>query len=125
MRIAVLGGGNGSYAAAADLTELGHEVCLWRRDAEAFAPVLHSRSLVLRDFKGRRDVRLAQATTAIGDAVSGAALIVLPTPAFAQEDIAKLLAPHLRDGQVVFLSPGTFGSYAMTKVLRQNGCRAA
>jgi opine dehydrogenase len=125
MRIAVLGGGNGSYAAAADLTELGHEVQLWRRDAAAFAPVLRGRTIVLRDVKGRRDVRLAGATTEIGEAVRGAALIVLPTPAFAQEGIAKLLAPHLRDGQVIFLPPGTFGSYAMTKILRENGCRAA
>ena len=35
MRIAVVGGGNGAYAAAADLGSLGHEVRLWRRDTEA------------------------------------------------------------------------------------------
>jgi len=35
MRIAVLGGGNGAYAAAADLSEKGHEVRFWRRDAIA------------------------------------------------------------------------------------------
>ena len=35
MKIAVLGGGNGAYAAAADLSEKGHEVRLWRRDAGA------------------------------------------------------------------------------------------
>ena len=33
MEIAVLGGGNGSLAAAVDLTEQGHRVRLWRRDA--------------------------------------------------------------------------------------------
>src|ERR1700748_3545989 len=125
MRVAVLGGGNGSYAAAADLTELGHEVCCWRRDAAACAPVLENRTLVLRDFKGRREVRLARVTTEIGDAVKGAELIVLPTPAFAQESVAKLLAPHLRDGQVIFLPPGTFGSYVMARVLRNSGARAA
>lgn len=37
MRIAVLGGGHGCYAAAADLSEQGHEVRLWRRDAAALA----------------------------------------------------------------------------------------
>lgn len=35
MRIAVLGGGNGSFAAAGDLALAGHEVRLWRRDAVA------------------------------------------------------------------------------------------
>ena len=35
MRIAVLGGGNGSFAAAADFALMGHDVRLWRRDREA------------------------------------------------------------------------------------------
>ena len=37
MKIAVLGGGHGCYAAVADLSEAGHEVRLWRRDAAALA----------------------------------------------------------------------------------------
>ena len=35
MKIAVLGGGNGSLAAAGDLALAGHEVRLWRRDRAA------------------------------------------------------------------------------------------
>ena len=35
MRIAVLGGGNGSFAAAGDFALAGHEVRLWRRDSAA------------------------------------------------------------------------------------------
>ena len=42
MRIAVLGGGHGAYAAAADLGQQGHEVALWRRDAAALAPLAES-----------------------------------------------------------------------------------
>jgi hypothetical protein len=42
-------------------------------------------------------------------------LFLTGTPAFAQIDIAAAMAPHLVDGQVVFLPPGTFGSYAMTR----------
>ena len=52
MKIAVLGGGHGCYAAAADLAEQGHEVRMWRRDAAAFAPVLASQSIVLKDVQG-------------------------------------------------------------------------
>ena len=33
MKIAVLGGGNGSYAAVADMLEAGHDVIWWRRSA--------------------------------------------------------------------------------------------
>lgn len=124
MYITVLGGGNGSYAAAADLAGLGHDVTLWRRDRQALQAVLATRRLTLKDVSGVRDVILSRVTADIGKAVRGAELIVVPTPAFAQEDIARALAPHLADGQVIFLPPGTFGSYAMMRVLRRAGCRA-
>jgi opine dehydrogenase len=35
------------------------------------------------------------------------------------------MAPHVADGQVVFLPPGTFGSYVMARALREAGARAA
>ena len=124
MRIAVLGGGNGGYAAAADLAEHGHELRLWRRDAAAFAPVLQRQALQLLDARGRRDVRLGLATTSLVAAVDGAELVLVPLPAFAQLELARALAPHLRDGQVVFLPPGTFGSYVMAKALRAAGSAA-
>lgn len=124
MRIAVLGGGHGCYAAAADLSEQGHEVRLWRRDAAALAPVIEARRITLRDHRGRREVPLALATADIGASVRGAELILVPTPAFSQEDIARALAPHLEDGQVVFLPPGTFGSYLMARTARASGSRA-
>lgn len=124
MRIAILGGGHGCYAAAADLSEQGHEVRLWRRDAAALAPGVAARTLALRDHRGRRDVPLALATTDIGAATRGAELILVPTPAFAQEDIARGLAPHLENGQVVFLPPGTFGSVAMARIVHDAGSRA-
>jgi len=124
MRIAVLGGGNGSVAAAADLSGLGHEVCLWRRDHEQLRPLMATRRLVMKDSAGRREVELAGVTEEIGAAVRGAELILVPTPAFAQEPIAAALAAHLVDGQVIFLPPGTFGSYAMMRTLRAGGCTA-
>src|SRR5690606_34073572 len=76
------------------------------------------------DHRGRREVPLALATADIGAAVRGAELILVPTPAFSQEDIARALAPHLEDGQVVFLPPGTFGSYLMARTARASGSRA-
>jgi len=124
MKIAILGGGHGCYAAAADLSEAGHEVRLWRRDARALQPVLDTGAIVLKDADGAREVRIAQASPDIGAAVRGAQLIVIPSPAVAQVDIARLLAPHLADGQVVFLPPGTFGSFLMARLARQAGSRA-
>ena len=122
MEIAVLGGGNGSMAAALDLTEQGHTVRLWRRNTAA-QDALKSRNntLNLKDFQGERPVRIDVVTSDIAEAVSGAALIVCPTPATAQADIAHMLAPHLTDGQVVFLPPGSFGSWMMAHIVWQEG----
>jgi len=124
MKVAVLGGGNGAYAAAADLGEQGHEVRLWRRDRSAFAPVLEQRSISLVDERGTRSVPVAHPTLDLGEAVRGAELIVVPAPATAQEDLARAMAPHLADGQVLFLPPGSFGSYVMLRSLRRAGSTA-
>jgi len=124
MDIAILGGGHGCYAAAADLSEAGHLVRLWRRDAAALQPVVAAGSIVLKDGDGARDVAIAKATADIGEALRGAELIVIPSPAIAQDDIARRMAPHLADGQVVFLPPGTFGSVAMARIVREAGSRA-
>ncbi len=126
MKIAVLGGGNGSFAAAGDLALQGHGVRLWRRDAaEVAAHRAVGLRIMLKDANGRHDVQLALVTTDIAEAVRDAELILCPTPAFAQQDIARLLAPHLTNGQVVFLPPATFGSTIFATAARDAGNRAA
>ena len=122
MEIAVLGGGNGSYAAAVDLTNSGHRVRLWRRDSAAIKALnANGNQLTLTDYSGSTDITLAMATDDIGAAISDAELIVCPTPANAQADIARALGDHLVDGQVIFLPPGTFGSWMMARIIRDAG----
>ena len=124
MKIAVLGGGHGCYAAAADLSEAGHQVRLWRRDAAALQPVINSGCITLKDAQGAREVPITLPTADIALALKDAELIVIPSPAIAQADIAAAMAPHLVDGQVVFIPPGTFGSFLMARWVRQAGSRA-
>ncbi|MEZ5650295.1 MAG: NAD/NADP octopine/nopaline dehydrogenase family protein [Burkholderiaceae bacterium] len=124
MRIAVLGGGHGSYAAAADLSEQGHSVALWRRSAGQFGDLPVHRRLTLLDHQGRREVAIDTVTASLGEALSGAQLILLLSPAFSQADLAAAIAPHLSDGQVLFLAPGTLGSLAMARWVRAAGCMA-
>lgn len=121
MDIAVLGGGHGCYAAAAELSEKGHQVRLWRRDADALAPVIKAGSIELKDFRGVRDIAIATPTTSLKDAVSGAQLIVIPLPATTHTSLSKQLAPLLEDGQVVFFPPGTFASFIFAKAMRDAG----
>src|SRR3954467_8816691 len=121
MKIAVIGGGNGAYAAAADLTERGHEVRLWRRAAEGLAA---SGTLTLKDADGERRIEIASVSADIGSALRGAELVFLPDPAFTQLDNARRIAPHLADKQVLFFAPGSFGSYVVAGAVRQAGNRA-
>jgi len=125
MKIAVLGGGNGAFAAAGDMARAGHEVRLWRRDANAVKA--HNAAgdiIVVKDFSGRHEAKPTLITTDMAAAVHETELVLCPTPATAQHDIARALAPHLKDGQVVFLPPGTFGSYIFAKAQRDAGNRA-
>jgi opine dehydrogenase len=125
MKIAVLGGGNGSFAAAGDFALQGHHTRLWRRDAALVAQHKAAGSTItVKDVNGCHDVTLDLVTTDIAAAVRGVHLILCPAPAFAQADIARLLAPHLSDGQVVFLPPATFGSMIFAKAAHDAGNKA-
>lgn len=121
MRVAVLGGGHGCYAAAAELSEKGHEVWFWRRGADAFAPVLQGRAIRVRDHAGERDVAIAHPTLSLEEAITSAEAIVIPLPALAHEALSAAAAPYWRDGQVVFLPPGTLGSVLFARAAREAG----
>jgi opine dehydrogenase len=66
-------------------------------------------------------VKLALATTSLGDSLAQAELILAPIPAFGQVDLARTLSSHLHDGQVGLLPPGSFGSYVMAREIAAAG----
>jgi opine dehydrogenase len=103
------------------MSERGHEVWFWRRDADAFAAVLDTNIVTVTDHRGTRDVRVAHPTVSLAEAVSAADMLLIPLPATAQVGLAAELAPHLRDGQVVFLPPGTLGSIVFAQAARAAG----
>ena len=118
MEIAVLGGGNGSLAAAADLSSNRHKVRYWRRNSKAISILKSAQNIIrLKDFNGTKNVKISKVTSNISEAIKGAELIVCPIPATGQLDIANLITPHLESKQVVLLPPGSFGSWIMAKSL--------
>ncbi len=119
-----MGGGHGCHAAAAELAEKGHRVRFWRRDAKALETITSSGCIRLKDFRGERDVPIPLVTDDLAAAVSGAALIVIPLPSTTHDSLARVLAPYLTDGQVIYLPPGTFGSYIFARAVRESGTGA-
>jgi opine dehydrogenase len=64
-------------------------------------------------------------TNEIEEAVSNADIIMVITPSLAHDDIAKACAPYLKDGQIVFLHPGsTFGALSFKQILKKENCTA-
>jgi opine dehydrogenase len=123
MRVAVLGGGHGAYATAADLALTGHRVRLWRRDERELAPLLETRTITLTAEGRQGAAELELATTDVREATSGADVVVVPLPATTHEDLARRLAGALDERQVVLLAPGTLGSYALARELGRQGAR--
>lgn len=122
MRIAVIGGGNGSLAAAGDFTLGGHEVALWRRNSADVARHHDlADTIVVRDASGTHEATLALVTDRIEEALAGAELILCPLPATTHDDVAAVVAPHLVAGQVVFLPPGTLGSLIFARAAKEAG----
>lgn len=127
MKVSVIGGGHGCYAAAVEMVEKGFDVQMWRRDRAAIEALQATGSLAVKDARGEREVALGSApdqltlTADLAEAVAHGDLLVVPLPSTSHEDLAETLAPHLRDGQVVFLPPGTFGSYLFHRAARKAG----
>ena len=118
MKVTVIGGGHGCFAAAVELTEKGHDVCWWRRDADAHRAVEKAGGLDVRDRHGSRRIELTNLTADLPRAMKDAELIVIPLPATTHVDLADRMAGLFQPGQVVFLPPGTFGGYLFAEKLR-------
>jgi opine dehydrogenase len=117
--IAVLGGGHGCYASVAEFTEKGHRVRWWRRDPAQHKAIKEAGGFVVKDFRGSRKVEPGLLTSDLAAAMRGAELIVIPLPATTHAALAPQLATVLEAGQIVFLPPGTFGSFLFAQALER------
>jgi opine dehydrogenase len=124
---AVIGAGNGGKSMAAHLALLGCRVSLYNRTFERIQ-VIAARGGIDLETNGdgpRGFGKLACVTSDMAEALNEVDLIHVVVPSSAHADVAKIAAPHLRDGQIVVLHPGrTLGAIEFDKVMRENGCTA-
>ena len=121
----VLGAGHGGLAMAGHLAIQGHPVALYNRTAEHLDGVRwHGGIKVEGAVTGFGAVRVA--TPDIGEAMEGAQVIMVVTPATAHRGLARAMAPHVKDGQLIVLNPGrTGGALEVRKALQDAGSAAA
>jgi opine dehydrogenase len=121
VNVAILGASHGGFTTAADLALAGHAVRLWARSAQALGPLAHDPTIVLTAEGRAGTARLARVTTDLAEALAGAEIVIAPIPATGHDDLAKSLAPHVNDRQIILLTPGTLGSYAIARALARGG----
>jgi len=125
-RYTVIGAGHGGKAMAADLATRGYRVTLYNRTPEHIADLALRGEIELEREDGVYCAgRLAAVTSDMGEALDGADVVMVVVPASGHRDVARLCAPHLRDGQIVVLNPGrTGGALEFRRVLDREGCTA-
>ncbi|MFA0887766.1 MAG: NAD/NADP octopine/nopaline dehydrogenase family protein [Synergistales bacterium] len=122
-RITVMSAGNGGQALAGDLALRGHEVTLYEH------PLFESRVATIRERGNVIELEnkivgrglLQEATTDAELALAEAGLVYFTAPSFAQKAFFELALPHFRDGQILVLSPGNFGTFALHRAFREAG----
>jgi len=123
----VIGAGHGGKAMAAHLALMGAAVTLYNRTADHIAAIAARGGIELESGEGGPHGfgRLACVTSDLSEALAKAEMVMVVVPSSAHTDIARAVAPHLRDGQIIVLHPGrTCGALEFINVLREQGCQA-
>lgn len=118
-KFAVIGAGHGGLAMAGHLAIMGFSVNIYNRSKEKLASIMETGGIRIEsDFGLEGFGKINLATSDIGEAIEGVDIIMVVVPATAHKSIAKIMAPHLKDGQIVVLNPGrTFGALEFKQVL--------
>jgi len=119
--VAVLGGGNGGHAVAAELALAGFKVNFFElpQFAANFERVLRTKEVRTEGVSGENVAKLNMATTDIHQAIKEAEVLFVITPAFGHKAMAEACVPFVQDHQIILLMPGSGGSLEFVKIFRQ------
>lgn len=124
-KVAILGAGNGGQAAAADLTRRGFEVRLYAKSMSSpkMAAVVESKEIKFSGVLGEGVSKIHMLTSNLAEALDGVDFIFVAVPANGHLAYAKMLVPHLRDGQTVMIYAGNFASLVFWKEMKAQGIK--
>lgn len=123
----VVGAGHGGKAMTAHLALMGLKVVLYNRTFDHIAALKARGGIDLESSEGGLHgfANLALVTSDMAEALQDAQMIMVVVPSSAHGEIARTMAPHLKDGQIVVLHPGrTCGALEFVKAMRDQGCSA-
>ena len=123
-KYAVIGAGCGGQAVAGYLASIGFDVTLYNRSSDRIKPFQVRGYIDLEETVNGRG-KLSYIGTDISKALADRDIIMIVITADGHKEIAKKIAPYLRDGQIIILNPGrTCGALEVEHTLRQSGCNA-
>jgi len=125
-KIAVLGGGNGAHAMAADLALKGYEVnmCEAPEFKESISATFARQSIELIDaWDERHTAKLNMVTTNPKDAIKDARYIMINVPAIGTKHFFNLIMPFLEDGQTVIKWSANFSALTFANMLKEKGIK--
>ena len=128
MKITIIGCGNSGLIHAAKLIEKGHEVALLKTsnlNGSFFDKIKNEMCFRVKDDtiqgNGREFVvRPAMVTRNTKEAVTFADMIMVMTTTLQHTLVAELIAPYVRDGQIIILTPGYMGSLIFKKFIKKD-----
>ena len=120
--LTILGGGNTAFAVAANLALRGFAVTLCEHPDFAWTldPVRADKRIQLDGVAESGSALIERVTTSAAEALEND-LLLLIVPAYAHRAFAELCAPHLRDGHIVVITPGTLGALEFAQVGARRG----
>ena len=124
-KITCIGGGATGHYMAALMAMKGYDVTLFDTDAykDKLDAVVKKGGILLRGAMhalGTPSLVTMDAAAAIHDAQ----LICVHVMSDRHEEIARLIAPHIQDGQHILIIPGNLGSFIFRRVFREMGVSA-
>ena len=105
-RVAILGGGNGGITAAADISSKGFEVNLFQSDkfCRNLDVIKEKGEILLQTLECESTEKVHLVTDDIKEAILGAQIIMLAIPGMAVEYFAEILAPVVREDQIIYIN---------------------
>jgi opine dehydrogenase len=115
----ILGAGHGGMAMAAHLAITGCKVNLFNRTLARIEPIRARGGIdVDGEVTGFAAINLVSSDPA--EALDNCDILMVVVPATAHRSMAQIIAPHIKDGQIVILNPGrTGGALEVAKVIHE------
>ncbi len=118
MRVGILGAGAVALAHAVLAAARGHDVALWSPSGKSLPAPGHFLLSATGAIEGTYRVQSA----CLADTIHGAEAVIISLPAYGHVQVMQAAAPHIQDGQPVFVMPSlSLGGLLLVKLLHLRG----